>query len=107
VTAVTAAEPRNESELLARVIMLAWRLGLKAFHSGITWGDTGAGFPDLVLVGRRGVLFAELKSADGRLSEDQRTWRDRLLAAGQEWRLWRPADLASGLIEEDLQRLAA
>lgn len=51
------------------------------------------GFPDLVLV-RFGdpVLFVELKSATGRLSDDQRRWQERLVAAGAEYRLWRPCD---------------
>jgi hypothetical protein len=51
----------------------------------------GAGFPDLVLVRDR-VVFAELKSERGRLAPAQIMWRDRLLAAGAEWHVWRPAD---------------
>lgn len=49
----------------------------------------GAGFPDLVLVRDR-VLYAEVKSAGGRLEPEQRAWRDRIVAAGGEWHLWRP-----------------
>ena len=52
-----------------------------------------AGFPDLVLT-RFGepVLFVELKSATGALRPEQIVWRDTLIAAGAEWRLWRPSD---------------
>ena len=53
-------------------------------------GD-GAGWPDLVLVRDR-IVYAELKRAGAGLDPDQRAWRDRLIAAGGEWYLWRPAD---------------
>ena len=53
----------------------------------------GKGFPDLVLVHRRrGVIFAELKSHRGVLSDEQRVWRDQLVAAGASWHVWKPAD---------------
>lgn len=48
------------------------------------------GFPDYVLARSGRVLFCELKSERGILSTDQMAWRDRLLAAGQEWYCWRP-----------------
>jgi len=51
------------------------------------------GFPDLVLLRPPRVIFAELKTADGRLSPDQREWRTKLLACpGVEYHLWRPED---------------
>lgn len=62
-------------------------------------GD-GAGFVDIVLVrpGAPGlpgtVLWVELKSDGGRLSADQRAWRDVLLAAGERWYCFRPAQWA-------------
>ena len=51
-------------------------------------GD-GKGYCDLTLVKDR-VLFVELKTDRGVLSPEQREWRDCLLAAGADWRLWRP-----------------
>jgi hypothetical protein len=57
-------------------------------------GADGKGFVDLVLVHqRRGVIFAELKAASGRLEPAQQKWRSVLLAADADWRLWRPCDL--------------
>ena len=52
----------------------------------------GAGWPDLTLVGNGRVMFVELKSDVGKLTEDQEAWRDALVAAGAEWRCWRPTD---------------
>jgi len=84
-------------------------------------GD-GKGFPDLVLVRREvvrmsdtpdrcfhgvvifaqpnipcefpgRVIFAELKSMRGALTEEQQEWIDTLKAAGQEVYVWRPSDI--------------
>jgi hypothetical protein len=58
-----------------------------------TAGNTG--FPDLCLAhAEYGAVFAELKSANGRLGPEQFAWRDVLLAGGQRWHLWKPADFA-------------
>ncbi len=55
-------------------------------------GDTG--FPDLVLAHpKHGVIFAELKSAIGKLSDRQQAWIDTLRQAGAEVYVWRPADI--------------
>lgn len=55
-------------------------------------GDVG--FPDLVLAHeRRGVVFAELKSARGRTSAGQDEWIRVLRSAGSRVFLWRPADV--------------
>jgi hypothetical protein len=51
----------------------------------------GAGWPDLVLVKPGRMIFAELKSQRGRLSDDQHAWLDQLRAAGVEAYVWRPA----------------
>lgn len=49
-----------------------------------------AGFPDLVIVGPGGLLFAELKADRGRLRPDQARWIATLAAAGAEVHVWRP-----------------
>jgi len=49
----------------------------------------GKGFPDLVLAKAGRVIFAELKTDTGRLSDDQQAWRDALPDAV----VWRPRDL--------------
>lgn len=55
----------------------------------------GKGYPDLFLlhVEQRRTVWAELKAEDKDLSPDQEIWRDKFLAAGKEWYLWRPSDM--------------
>lgn len=50
-------------------------------------GDVG--LPDLILARAGRVLLVELKSAKGRATAEQVGW---LSAAGENGRLWRPAD---------------
>lgn len=58
---------------------------------GVFVGDVNAkGFPDLVLVKRTRIVFAELKSEKGTVTKEQRMWLDALSAAGCETYLWRP-----------------
>jgi hypothetical protein len=80
----------TEGMLQRQVLQLARLRGWLAYHPLDSRGSE-PGFPDLVLVRER-VVFAELKSATGRLSQAQRTWLDRLTAAGAECYCWRPSD---------------
>jgi hypothetical protein len=58
------------------------------------WRSDGKGFPDLVLCHpSRGLIFAELKSQEGRLSHEQKLWAEALLNAGVEHYVWRPNQL--------------
>lgn len=96
----------TEDELLAAVLLLAGRLRLLAAHVEDSRAlRAGAGFPDLVLAGPGGILFAELKSASGDLSTAQRRWRWMIQAAGGRWRLWRPAHWEAGLIEREMKEI--
>lgn len=103
----------TEQELQVAVIECARLLGWRVAHfrpaeTAKGWrtaveGD-GKGFPDLVLVRGRRLIFAELKAETGRLSADQVAW----LAALQDTRrvevaVWLPRDWMSGLIEETLR----
>jgi hypothetical protein len=94
-----------ESQLLAAVLDLAEIYNVTAHHCYESRTCTGRGFPDLVLVGRRRVLFAELKATGGQLSRDQTSWRYRLIAAGEHWVCWTPADLDNGTIGDTLAEL--
>jgi hypothetical protein len=103
----------SEQELQTLVIELAKACGFLVHHQTIPYRfgrdgkpraivepNTDPGFQDLVLVHQaRGlVIFPELKSERGRLSADQERWRDALLAAGCDWRLWRPSDWESEIV---------
>ena len=61
------------------------------------WRSDGNGFPDLVLVSTsvpsRGVIFCELKTAEGKLSAEQEKYARCLINAGIEYHLWRPRDI--------------
>lgn len=62
----------------------------------------GAGWPDLVLAKKgRGILYRELKTMRGVVSDDQQAWLDLLVACGADAKVWRPSDQAE--IDEVLQ----
>ena len=95
----------RELQLLRAVEVLARRYDVQAHHSSQPLWDR-AGWPDLALVGTRQTVFRELKSAAGQLTAEQRETGDRLLRAGLDWAVWRPADLENGTIEQQLAALS-
>ena len=93
----------NERAFQQAVVELATMTGWLVHHTLPAQNSAGRwrtptqgniGFPDLVLVHpKRGVIYAELKSAVGRVSEAQRRWLDTLEQAGAEAYVWRPIDI--------------
>jgi len=89
--------PIKESEFEAQVRQLARLCGWLCYH---TWRSihSPAGFPDLVLVradGRPGdarLIFAELKTARGKLTAAQQQWLEALRQTAAEVYVWRPDD---------------
>ena len=92
----------TEAEFMGQIIEMAQLRGWRVHHTRPAWTGKGwrtpiqgdPGFPDLVLVRKRGnvrVIFAELKSDKGRLAEDQGEWI-RLLEGckGVETYIWKP-----------------
>lgn len=110
----------SEEELLQAVIRLAhlcrWRVAhfRPARTAAGSWrtavqGD-GKGFPDLVLARRGEVIFAELKSKRGVLSDEQGAWFEALMGGHTETPvgthrvvLWRPEHWSDGTIEAVLR----
>lgn len=95
------APPVSEREWQSTVLELARSLGWRSMHVRTSRGKNGhatttsvVGWPDLVLWSetQRRVLFAELKSETGQLSDQQDAVLASLRAAGQEVAVWRPAD---------------
>lgn len=98
----------GESQLQAAIIELAKWEGWLVFHPMPVQNQAGRwrtalqgdkGFPDLVLAHKeRGIIFVELKSSIGRISDDQQLWIDTLRRAGAEVYVWRPIDIAQARI---------
>jgi hypothetical protein len=91
----------SEKAFQGQVEQLARQCGWLFYH---TWRSDHSqpGFPDLVLIRGEQVLFRELKREGGTLSVAQERWRDALIAAGCDWRMWKPSDWPS--IEMCLRR---
>ena len=96
----------TEDQLMEGVRGLSQWLGLRAFHCHDSRRSWGNGYPDLTIVGRRGVLFRECKSSSGVLTFDQRLWISELTATGADAGVWRPADWRAGRIEQQLRSIA-
>jgi hypothetical protein len=93
-----------EAELQEAVRRLCADLSLYHFHVHNS-RRCEPGWPDSVIVGRK-VLYRELKSEVGRLTREREEVGRRLQRAGANWRVWRPSDLLSGRIANELTELA-
>lgn len=104
----------TEGELQGGVIETAQSLGYLVAHFRAAkteqgWRTAveadGKGFPDLVLTGRKRVIFVELKNEKRKLEPEQQVWLDALQVAGAEVYLWRPINYTSGEVERVLRGL--
>ena len=98
-------EQMSEKDFENTVVEYAQRMGWKVIHIPTIKAENehgevyyltpyvgdGKGFPDWIFIRER-VVWPELKKQKGKLSDDQKKWRDWLLAAKQEWYCWRPSD---------------
>ena len=91
----------TEKELQANVVKLAKLRGWLCYHTYDS-RRSEPGFPDLVLVKGISVLFIELKSQKGRLSDAQARWLIELEGARQWVGVWRPSHWKDGTIERTL-----
>jgi hypothetical protein len=102
----------NEADFTKQVLQLAKLLGWRSAHfrpgmmANGRWitavsGD-GKGFPDLVLVRGKRLLFVELKTDTGEMSDEQVSWMGSLFIAGAEVQMWTPSRL--DYIQKELER---
>jgi hypothetical protein len=99
------AAAMSEGELDRGVRHIASDLGVLVYHT-FDSRRSEPGFPDLVLVGSRGVMYRELKRETGKLTAAQKTWLAALRKAGQDAGTWRPSALLSGDVARELAALA-
>lgn len=79
---------------------------LRAYHVPDSRAVTDRGFPDWVLAGPNGVLFAETKQRHEALRPDQREWLQLLDAAGLAVRLWREQDGIYQTVEHEMNTIS-
>lgn len=101
-----------EQELSDNVVELAHLFGFRVSlvrpaRTAHGWrtpmGADGNGWPDLTLVKGDRLIFAELKSAKGRLTLEQVNWLEALGVPAESY-VWRPTDWTEGTIEAVLRR---
>lgn len=92
----------KEAHLQGAVIDICRLLGVAWYHAYSSRRSV-PGWPDLALCGSRGFMMRELKTDIGRLTAEQQHWGLMLRAAGQNWDVWRPADLQSGRVLRELE----
>lgn len=72
-----AIPPESEAQFQAAVIKLAKVLGYRVYHTYDS-RRSEPGFPDLVLVKQRRILFLECKRQGGRATRAQKEWMTAL-----------------------------
>jgi hypothetical protein len=98
----------KHDQIIAAVTGMCHQRGFSVHYCGSSIYCAGKGFPDLFICGNAYALFAEIKVDQfSKVSSDQTTWGHKLQAAGEQYRRWYVADLESGLIEFELDRMAA
>ena len=84
--------PITEKQFQSAVLKLARHTGWLCYHT-FDSRRSQPGFPDLVMVRDGEIVFAELKSEKGKLTDAQRRWLTDLDMAGAETHVWRPSQL--------------
>jgi hypothetical protein len=91
----------TEQQLQGAVIDLCRLFGIACYHPYFSRRSV-PGWPDLAICGTRRFITRELKSATGKVTIEQERWGRMLREAGVSWDVWRPDDLRSGRIQQEL-----
>lgn len=92
----------TEAQLQNCVRDCADLFGWRYYHPWMSV-KSAKGYPDCTLVRGDRLVFAELKSERGQVTEAQLAWLLDLKRAGAETYVWRPSDWLSGEIEAALR----
>jgi hypothetical protein len=103
---VTAFIAMSETELQEHIRTLVKSYRLEAQHIFDSRRCWCVGYPDLTVIGPRGILFRELKSESGDLTPAQRRIGSKITTAGGDWCVWRPRDLLDRTIHRQLEAIA-
>jgi len=92
----------TERQFQKQIVDLAQMLGWRVYYVPDS-RRSPAGFPDIVLLKRGRLIFAELKTEKGRLRSRQKEWLNDLKTLGQGVKAfcWRPSNWEE--IEETLR----
>mgnify|MGYP003677610739 FL=1 len=82
-TGPAISEAQFQKQVIQLAQLLGWRVAhFRAAQTSRGWrtpvAADGAGFPDLVLARRGQLIFAELKTQRGKLSNAQECWQEAL-----------------------------
>jgi len=97
------AKAMSEKDLQRSVMAMAMSYGWLHYSIPDSRWATSRGYPDLTMAQKGRIMFVELKTMKGRLSEHQERWLLALESVEtNEVHVWRPSDLLDGTIERYL-----
>ena len=96
----------KESEYLSEVYHICDFYGAKAHHCNDPKRCHGRGLPDLIIVGKGGVLWREVKTWGDKASPEQTEYLWLLRAIGQDAEVWDELDLQRGIVAAQIARVA-
>lgn len=74
-------------------------------NSGTAIMQRGTGMADSLILGRKNLMFVELKSRDGRRTMAQVTFAAMVQMLGADYRLYRQQQFDDGTVRKDLAEL--
>jgi VRR-NUC domain len=96
VQSVPVSEDDFQKSVCEALTAFGWRwTHFRPARTGTGWRTPlsgSPGYPDISAVRGDRILFVELKTANGKLRDEQRSWLSALGAAGAEVHCWRPSD---------------
>jgi hypothetical protein len=95
------AKALTEKQLQTHIVRAAKLMRWGVYHT-FDARRSEAGFPDLVMVRGRRLIFAELKRENGRTTPAQKAWIEALHNVAEVYE-WRPSNWYAGEVDEVLR----